>query len=390
MEPTSSAARISTIYDRARRLLEVMRSELADDIKAKTLDVRFNVRQAADLVGRSDASIRRAEEDGALPSPARRNSGHRLGYALEDINRMRDHFGTRPYRAPSDDPVVLGVQNFKGGVGKSTLAVHAAQYFALHGYRVLLVDADPQASTTTMFGVHPERDIKADQTLLAYIEGEEDTLAYAVQPTHWDGLDLIPSCLGLYDAEYLIAGSGEEPDRRFERLRIGLSQIADAYDVIIVDPPPALGMISLNVLRATNALLIPTPPSSIDYASTVSFLSMLSAVLEQLEERGRYNEFKFVQIVATKVDENKSAHLGMRDAMKEIFGAEILSTALLDSAEFDNANVEFRTVYEYSGPLNATYKRCRSNLDKVLGDLEMEVRNSWPSHRKKLRRQGVA
>ena len=157
-------------------------------------------------------------------------------------------------------------------------------------------------------------------------------------------MDLIPSCLGLYDAEYLIAGGGQDPEQRFERIRDGILRIAEPYDIIVIDPPPALGMISLNVLRATNALLIPTPPSSIDYASTVSFLSMLSAVLGQLESRGRFNDFKFVQLVATKVDENKSAHLGMRDAMKEVFGAEILSTALLDSAEFDNANVDLRTV----------------------------------------------
>lgn len=390
MNPASSANRISVLYDRSSRLLEQMRSQLADDVESKTLHVRFNVRQAADLVGRSDASIRRAEDDGALPSPARRKSGHRLGYSLEDINRMRDYFGTRPFRAPSDDPIILGVQNFKGGVGKSTLAVHAAQYFALHGYRVLLVDADPQASSTAMFGVHPERDITTDDTLLSYIAGERPELSYAVRPTYWDGLDLIPSCLGLYDAEYLIAGGGDDPEQRFEKLRNGLSEIAHAYDIIVVDPPPALGMISLNVLRATNALVIPTPPSSIDYASTVSFLSMLSAVLAQLEKRGRHNDFKFVQLVATKVDENKSAHLGMRDAMKVIFGADILTHALLDSAEFDNANVEMRTVYEYAGALNSTYKRCRSNLDKVMGDLELAIRNAWPSHRQQLRRQGVA
>ncbi len=392
MESTRASERIGSLYERANRLLSAMRSELADDINEKTLEVRFSVRQAAELVGRSETSIRRAEDEGSLPSPARRPSGHRLGYSLEDINKMRDFFGTRPWRAESDDPIILGVQNFKGGVGKSTLSVHAAQYFALQGYRVLLIDADPQASTTSMLGIHPERDISAHDTLLPFIEGEHDTLAYAVRSTYWDGLDLIPACLGLYDAEYIIAGgqSQEGQAERFDYIKNGLFDIQHAYDLIVIDPPPALGMISLNVLRATNALLVPTPPSSIDYASTVSFLSMLSAVLGQLEKRGILAQYKFVQLVATKVNENKSAHLGMRDAMKDVFGSEILSTALLDSAEFDNANVDMRTIYEYAGASNSTYKRCRSNLDKVLGDLEMAVRNAWPSHRRGLRRQGVA
>lgn len=390
MTPSSSAERISALYDRSRRLLDQMRSQLADDVEAKSLRIRFNVRQAAELAGVSDSTLRRAEEDGSLPAPSRRQSGHRLGYSLDDVNRMRTHFGTRPWRSDTDDPIVLGVQNFKGGVGKSTLAVHASQYFALQGYRVLLVDADPQASSTAMLGVHPERDITVEDTFLSFIAGERPEMSYAVRATYWDGLDLIPSCLGLYDAEYLIAGGGSDPSERFEKLRNGLLDISAAYDIVVIDPPPALGMISLNVLRATNALLIPTPPSSIDYASTVSFLSMLSAVLAQLERRGRRNDFKFVHLVATKVDENKTAHLGMRDAMKVVFGTDILTTALLDSAEFDNANVEMRTVYEYVGPLNATYKRCRSNLDMVMGDLEFAVRSSWPSHRQKLRRQGVA
>ena len=391
MNSYSAANRILSLHGRANSLLDAMRSSLSDDITQKELEVRFNVRQAAELIGRSDVTIRRAEDDGALPAAERRESGHRSGYTLEDINRMRDHFGTRPRRSPEDDPVIMGIQNFNGGVGKSTLAVHASQYLALHGYRVLLVDADPQASATGMFGIHPERDISADDhTLMAYLAGEAESAAYAVRPTYWDGLDLIPACLALYDAEYLIASGGENPQDRFEKLRTGLTPIASAYDVVVIDPPPALGMISLNVLRAANALVIPTPPSSVDYASTVSFLAMLTAALRHLEERGHINAFKFVQLVATKVDEHKSAHLGMREAMKNIFGPDLLATALLDSAEFDNATVEQRTVYEYTGKSTRVYRRCRSNLDKVLGDLEMAIRNSWPSHRAQLRQEGVA
>ncbi|MEM6415415.1 MAG: AAA family ATPase [Pseudomonadota bacterium] len=390
MSQQLSSDQISSLYERSSRLLAEMKADMPDDIASKELGLRFNVKLAAAMVGRSDATIRRAEESGELPPPKKRQTGKRFGYTLEDVNHMRDVFGTRPWRSDTDDPIVLGVQNFKGGVGKSTLAVHAAQYFALQGYRVLVIDADPQASSTAMFGVHPERDIDTEDTMLPFLAGEEPNLIHAVKPTYWDGLDIIPSCLGLYDAEYFIAGSSVDPENRFEKIRRGLVDIAPAYDIVVIDPPPALGMISINVLRATNALLIPTPPSSIDYSSTVSFLSMLTAVLRQVEGRGLNNDFKFVHLVATKVDENKSAHIGMRDAMKTVFGGDILSTALLDSAEFDNANVEMRTVYEYAGPMNSTYKRCRSNLDLVMGDLELAIRNSWPSHRRDLRMKGVA
>jgi chromosome partitioning protein len=360
------------------------------DTEEKVLPLRFSIRQAAKMVGKSDMTIRRAEESGLLPPPVKRESGHRLGFSLAEINHIRDVFGTRPRRAESDAPLILGVQNFKGGVGKSTIATHAAQFFALKGYRVLLVDADPQASSTGLFGYNPETEIGEEQTLLPFLEpGGRDDLSYAVRSTYWSGLDLIPACLGLYNAEYHLASTGAGADR-FERLRAGLREAAEAYDIVVLDPPPALGMISLNALRAANALLIPTPPSSIDYASTVSFLRMLTSVLETMEEHGAVMDYRFVQLLATKVDENKSAHQDMRDAMREMFAGDILTTALLDSSEFDNASIEMRTVYEYDGPSNRTYRRCRANLDRVMNDLELAVRGTWPSHEARLRREGVA
>ena len=385
-----SVLRIARLQDRAARLYDAMREQLSDGRQAKTLALRYSLRQAAEMAGRSDMTVRRAIETGALPSPDRGPS-NRLGLALAEVNRMRDQFGTRPGRAETDDPVILGVQTFKGGVGKSTIAVHTAQYLALQGYRVLLVDADPQASTTGTFGYNPEADIAEGDTLLPFLEpgGTKDDLTYAIRPTYFDGLDLIPACLALYNAEYHLAASSAGADR-FERLRAGLSTVAHAYDVVVLDPPPALGMISLNALRAANALLIPTPPSSIDYASTVSFLQMLSSVLETMEEHGARTEHAFVQLLATKVDENKSAHGEMRDAMQEMFAGDIFTTALLDSSEFDNASIEMRTVYEYAGPVSRTYKRCRANLDRVMGELELAIRKTWPSHASRLRAEGVA
>ena len=87
--------------------------------------------------------------------------------------------------------------------------------------------------------------------------------------THWDGLYLVPANLKLYSAEYELAAriARTEP-ALLNRLAEGIASIGDQLDVVILDPPPALGTISLSVMRAANALLIPIPPTVVDFTST--------------------------------------------------------------------------------------------------------------------------
>lgn len=365
---------------------------VAEERVAETGPRRYRLTEAAQLVGRSVDAIRRAEAAGDLPAPALRQSGQRLGYTLADVNRMRAHFGTRPGRSPEDPPMILAVQNFKGGVGKSTISAHAAQYFAERGYRVLIVDTDSQASTTTLFGFNPDVDIDTETTLLPYlIADRSDGIGYAVRPTRWDGLDLVPANLGLYSAEYILSQQVKGDVARLSRLKAGLLEAAGSYDIVIIDPPPALGMISLSVLQAATAILIPTPPSSIDFASTAAYLAMLEEVVEALNAQTPEGvEYSFVTLLATKVVEQKSAHEVMRDVMGRAFSGSILPTALLDSAEFDTASVEMRTVFEATGGQSRTARRCRNNLLAVMHDLEVKIRQTWPSHRAKLRQEGIA
>src|SRR3546814_5212420 len=96
-------------------------------------DLTFTIAQAADLIGRTTSAIRVAESDGRLPEQPRNDFGRRENYTLEQLNQMREVFGTQPHRGPEDEPLVIPFQNFKGGVGKSTLAIHAAQYLAMRG-----------------------------------------------------------------------------------------------------------------------------------------------------------------------------------------------------------------------------------------------------------------
>lgn len=381
---------LSALNDRAHEVIRRLRATVFAPGEEKVLDLRFPIGKAAEMVGRTPEAIRQAEADGRLPAPRMTPSGRREGYSLTEINTMRDLFGTRPSRKPGDPPIVLAVQNFKGGVGKSTLVCHMAQSLALKGYRVAVIDCDSQASTTTVFGFNPDVDIEDDQTLLPFFRhGDRPDLRYGLRETAWPGIDLLPANLGLYNAEYEAAARLRGNPDALDRLRRGVDDLAQHYDVILLDPPPALGMISLAVLRAANALLIPTPPSTVDFASTSHFLRMVVETLEVLDARIGPRGFHFVRVVATKVDEAKSAHTQIRDMMQSVFGSEMLNASLLDSAEIDNANVQLRTVYEIAGG-SKTHERCRNNLDRLNDEVELLIRKTWPSHRGELRQRGMA
>ena len=158
--PPVTLDELAILSQRASTVIERLRERVFSPGTQKQLDLLFNVRTAAEMVGRSEKAIRDAESDGRLPEPSKdETTNRRHGYSLADINRMREVFGTLPHRDPDDPPLIMAVQNFKGGVGKTTLVVHLAQYFALRGYRICVMDCDSQASTTAVFGLNPDVDV---------------------------------------------------------------------------------------------------------------------------------------------------------------------------------------------------------------------------------------
>ncbi|SEO34008.1 chromosome partitioning protein [Gemmobacter aquatilis] len=393
--PPVTLNELTQLTRRAATVIERLRERVFAPNAEKRLEIRFNVRTAAEMVGRTEKAIRDAEADGRLPEPDKDDgTGRRTGYTLAQVNKMREVFGTLPHRAPDDPPLVLAVQNFKGGVGKSTIVSHLAQYFALKGYRVCVIDCDSQASTTAIFGMNPDVDVDEEEdTLYPFLQhGGPKSLHYALRATYWPGIALIPANLGLYDAEYEFAARmAREPTFILDRLRDGIASISDQFDVILLDPPPALGMISLSVLRAASALLIPAPPSNIDFASTAHFLKMMEATLTELARFGGERSYSFVKILASKMNDQKSAHLAIKRMMDAVFPQDMLQSVLKDSAEIDNATANLSTVYELTGPATRTetHKRCRAYLDAVGREIEILARKTWPSHHRALRKEGI-
>ena len=397
MENNDTPEVVEALYQRAIDVVAKLRARgdlVEDGIPAGTRRApKFSVTRAAELVGRTSPAIREAEKDGRLAAVERTQSGRRVGYTLEEVNAMRAVFGTQPWRDPSDPVSIIAVQNFKGGVGKSTVSVHLAQYLAMRGYRVCLMDCDSQGSSTTMLGYIPDLDIAEEDTLYPFIRNAEmSSLAYAVRETHWNGLYLVPANLRLYSAEYELAARIAGTDGRlFNRLAEGIRSIAEHFDVIILDPPPALGTVSLSVMRAANSLLIPVPPTVVDFTSTTSFLAMLAESMGVLAERGLPIDLKWIRFLATRADEQKSMQRELLQVMRNLFGDAMLRAVMRDSAEIDNASARMMSVYELDQPVTSreTYQRCINYLNAVNSEIETQIRLTWPSHSKRLRAAGV-
>lgn len=376
-------------------MIERLRRKAFLPERRKALNIRFGIAEAAELLGCSTNRIRMAEDDGRLPPPLASDNGRRNGYDLPALLHMRDVLGASPRRGEDDEPAIIAVQNFKGGVGKSTVTTHLSHYFAIQGYRVLVVDCDSQATTTTLFGFNPDFDVDREQTLYPYlsIDPTQADLLYAVQSTPWPNVDLIPSCLELFDVEYELAAGGATGQSllatRFRKLKQGLADLARNYDVVILDPPPALGTISLAVMQAANALLVPLAATTPDFCSTVQFLSMMDQVLVQLAEAGIEVDYRFLRLLCSRHDTTNPSEGMVLQIMEETFGPALLPVAILDSAEISHAALRMMTVYELEKPIGTarTNKRCRANLDEVGYQVEMLVRRGWG---RAMTREGLA
>lgn len=145
---------------------------------------------------------------------------------------------------------IIAIANQKGGVGKTTTAVNIAASIGYYGYRVLLVDADPQGNATSGFGIQKRTvDRSTYEVLLGQCSARD-----AILTTPFKGVEVIPSSMALAAAELELADMRD----RVMRLKEELVRVKGEYDFVLIDCPPSLGMVTLNALSACDSLIIPT------------------------------------------------------------------------------------------------------------------------------------
>ncbi|MDJ0858416.1 MAG: AAA family ATPase [Dinoroseobacter sp.] len=426
--PATDTAGFAAIAEACARGRADLASRGMNEDGGKTLRLFSTWEITRYLIPVAQAHFRRVlKQNPDLPQGRSETEGGAKWFTLDEVLRLRAHFAEggskskeyKPYRPEGVPAKLVAVANFKGGVGKTSTAAHLAMSAALDGYKVLVLDLDSQGSMTSIFGgrvadewqtVFPllarhyashlraenqrrldrnEAPIPLDETLS---EALEVTAKDLIQPTHWPNIDLIGAQLNLYWAEFQIpvwrmqARSWKLWDALTESLEA--DGVLDAYDIIFIDTPPALGYLTINGLAAADILLVPLGASFLEFDSTGRFFDMLHSTFASIEEGenmaaralGREElafEWDAVRAVVTRFDSTQQAELA---ALMQAYLGRTLSPHRQDfTALIGQAGEQVSGIYEadYRDFNRETYARGRQTFDETYAAFKRLLLGVW-------------
>lgn len=392
---------------------------------------RFSSWEVAELIFKVNQSTLRGRlaADPSLPQGQTEEEGRQHWYSLEEINEMRRRLKVNrkslmPARPAGKRAIRAAIANFKGGAGKSTVALHFAHAAALDGYRVLVVDFDPQATLShsmglndvseeyTVWGVMARDLIRETERMNAAVQGAESGAALPqrklpssitemglsdlrvtdfIKPTNWPTIDALPSCANAAFVEFASAQYRHlNPEWSFFAAvsRYLDSLPDDAYDIIIFDCPPAIGYQSMNAVFAADVLYIPSGPGYWEYDSTTSFIGQLAEALEDLERFGGAvpagtlslpKVFSDVRFLLTRFESNNELHRAMQSAFGKVFGDRLAEHPIEMTRAVEQSGRFLSSIYEtdYRDMTRETWRRARASFDQAYSEFKGYLIDAW-------------